>query len=662
MAMGGPASERVADRLAAAHADAIVGRGQERARLAELVQPGGPVAVFVHGAGGIGKTVLVGAVVRDLGAAAVTLDARTVEPTPARVLDALAVAVGAEADLDEVVGAWATRGCEVLVLDAYERFAMVDGWVRNELLPRLPATSTTVFVGRNPPNVAWRSSPGWRHLIAELPVGPLTEADAAALVARREARADIAAKVLHFGRGHPLALELAIEAFARHPDLELRDGPPPEVVEELLDVLLDDLEPSARRLAEAVSVLRRITEPLLAAVLGDDEGSPAPEPEVEVAWRVARDLPFTTVRPGGLELNGVVRDVVARGLELRAPGRARELRRRAARAALQEVGRAPGWDATADLLHLVQNPVVRDAFHPRAGLQHPVEDARPEDGDGVAAIAAAWEGPAGVELLAEWWRRHPEAFRVLRGPDGEVRAFGVVRPAEQLGPELAAADPVCARVMADLVERPLPPGRIALVLRRTLAASTGEATSAELAPMIIDVKRTYLELRPALTRVYAVVADWPARAPAMRPMGFARLEGDVAVADASMAVCALDFGPGSVDDWLARHVEVESTAPEAARTAPVASGAVDGMLDAAAARAGAAPSAATSSLADLATLSARELEVLAALAEGLTNRELADRLFISERTANRHLSNIFTKLGVHNRTAAARLAVQAGLA
>ena len=53
--------------------------------------------------------------------------------------------------------------------------------------------------------------------------------------------------------------------------------------------------------------------------------------------------------------------------------------------------------------------------------------------------------------------------------------------------------------------------------------------------------------------------------------------------------------------------------------------------------------------------------MLGALADGLTNRELADRLFISERTANRHLSNIFTKLGVRNRTAAARIAIEAGL-
>ena len=54
--------------------------------------------------------------------------------------------------------------------------------------------------------------------------------------------------------------------------------------------------------------------------------------------------------------------------------------------------------------------------------------------------------------------------------------------------------------------------------------------------------------------------------------------------------------------------------------------------------------------------------MLGALAHGLTNRELADRLFISERTANRHLSNIFTKLEVRNRTAAARIGIEAGLA
>ncbi len=45
-------------------------------------------------------------------------------------------------------------------------------------------------------------------------------------------------------------------------------------------------------------------------------------------------------------------------------------------------------------------------------------------------------------------------------------------------------------------------------------------------------------------------------------------------------------------------------------------------------------------------LSARELEVLGLVAEGLTNRQIAERLVISEHTAIRHVANVFRKLGV----------------
>ncbi|MPZ63453.1 MAG: DNA-binding response regulator [Propionibacteriales bacterium] len=51
-------------------------------------------------------------------------------------------------------------------------------------------------------------------------------------------------------------------------------------------------------------------------------------------------------------------------------------------------------------------------------------------------------------------------------------------------------------------------------------------------------------------------------------------------------------------------------------------------------------------------LTPREVEVLRLVATGATNREVADRLIISEKTVARHLSNIFTKLGVTSRAAA----------
>ncbi len=60
-------------------------------------------------------------------------------------------------------------------------------------------------------------------------------------------------------------------------------------------------------------------------------------------------------------------------------------------------------------------------------------------------------------------------------------------------------------------------------------------------------------------------------------------------------------------------------------------------------------------------LSARELEVLEQLSLGLRNRDIGARLFISERTVARHLAQIYTKLGVPNRTSAVRAAHERGL-
>jgi len=60
-------------------------------------------------------------------------------------------------------------------------------------------------------------------------------------------------------------------------------------------------------------------------------------------------------------------------------------------------------------------------------------------------------------------------------------------------------------------------------------------------------------------------------------------------------------------------------------------------------------------------LTAREVEVLALVATGATNRELARTLVLSEKTVARHLANIFVKLGVSSRTAAAAYAFEHGL-
>jgi DNA-binding NarL/FixJ family response regulator len=60
-------------------------------------------------------------------------------------------------------------------------------------------------------------------------------------------------------------------------------------------------------------------------------------------------------------------------------------------------------------------------------------------------------------------------------------------------------------------------------------------------------------------------------------------------------------------------------------------------------------------------LSAREVEVLRLVALGLSNQEIADRLFLSPRTVHHHVSHILNKMGVGGRVEAVRLAMERGV-
>jgi len=60
------------------------------------------------------------------------------------------------------------------------------------------------------------------------------------------------------------------------------------------------------------------------------------------------------------------------------------------------------------------------------------------------------------------------------------------------------------------------------------------------------------------------------------------------------------------------------------------------------------------------SVSEREMEIIALVAQGLTNQEIAQALTISKRTVDNHVSNIFTKTGAKNRVALLNWAMDNG--
>ena len=73
------------------------------------------------------------------------------------------------------------------------------------------------------------------------------------------------------------------------------------------------------------------------------------------------------------------------------------------------------------------------------------------------------------------------------------------------------------------------------------------------------------------------------------------------------------------------------------------------------------PDASAPGAAKAAGLTDREVAILGALARGLSNGQIAKELWVAEQTVKFHLTNIYRKLGVANRTEAARYAYQQGL-
>ena len=466
----------------------------------------GPIVVWIHGPIGAGKTSLLAAfgdLAAERGAAIVSIDCRTVEPTEAGLLQELSEVLGESQDSLASAAAAVSALAErvILAFDNYEVFRLADAWLRREFIPQLAASARILMVTGEPPAAGWISATEWQR--------------------------------------HFLPVSLAASA-----DLD----PPEQARRYLADVV----EPATRRAIEAASGVRRITRPILDALCPNQDGDALYE-------QIAAE-PFVETRRDGLAMLDIVHREVAERLSASDPERYRGYQKvawKVLREQLRTSAPADLWRTTADVIYLIENPVIREAFFPSESTQVSVEPAMPADREPVLDITSRHEADA-VETMALWWKHLPGSFHVVRDTSGEVVGFYCVALPNELRSEWMAFDPVARQWQRHLDRNGKSNLAPSLFLRRWLSRDTGEAPSPEQAASWVDVKRTYLELRPALRRVYLTLQDIGPYGPAATQLGFTVLEDCATdIGSERYHTAMLDFGPGSVDGWIVDLVAAE---------------------------------------------------------------------------------------------------------
>ncbi len=111
---------------------------------------------------------------------------------------------------------WPAGG--VLLVDTYELLSPLDEWLRDTLLPQLPARSLVVIAGRHEPGTAWRTNVDWAGLTRIQPLGNFDPDESRAYLTRCGLPAEQHGEALTFTRVQATAAVRRVSVISRHPE------------------------------------------------------------------------------------------------------------------------------------------------------------------------------------------------------------------------------------------------------------------------------------------------------------------------------------------------------------------------------------------------------------------------------------------------------------
>lgn len=566
----------LAERLRAVRQRQFVGRFEERDLFeaafgaAEL-----PFAVLhLHGPGGVGKTTLLSEFERiaaQAQALAVRLDARNIDASPEGFVFALALGLGLELGEARPIGAEAPRlspqeallervlepfnaretRC-LLMLDTFELLSPLDGWLREQFLPRLGANTLVVFSGRRAPSVAWRSDPGWTDLVRTVALRNLSPNDARDYLHRRGVPPEQHEAVLGFTHGHPLALSLVADTFSQRASpgagFDAKLDLEPDVVKTLLERFLEQVPGPAHRAAlEACALVRLTTETLLAVML-----------EVEDARELfewLRGLSFVESGPLGVFPHDLAREAICHDLRWRNPDWNRELHRRARGYYTERLQKTRGLEQQRLLMDDVylhrENPMVKPFLKWGEFGSVYGETARPGDHALLTEMVRAHQGETEAKAAAHWFARQPHNLTIYRDTGRAPAGLLLKLDLHEASAEDLEADPVAGRAWSFAQRQgQVRDGESVLMYRLWMAREGHQAVSPTQSLIFIHVVQGYFSA-PRLSWSFFPCLDTDFYRPALTYMDLHELPVEYEVIDFPGG--ARRFGVFG-RDWRARGI------------------------------------------------------------------------------------------------------------
>jgi hypothetical protein len=421
----------------------------------------------IYGPGGTGKTMLLGEYQRMATAAGckvVMLDARNLHVSPPGILEAIHQAISHASTRGS-----APPGRLVLLLDTCEMLAPLETWIREVLLPQLPADSLTVMASRNPPDPDWLANPGWNDLIQVLPLRNLHPAESRAYLEQRRIPGNRVDQVLEFTHGHPLALSLVADA-ALNGERDFDPRNDPDLVRALMrQFIRNEPSPVHRQALELAAHARVTTQSLLASTFGDEQG------HVVFSW--LERLSFMDHSEEGLFPHDLVRDVMESEMRWRHPQRFEDVHRTVHRHVVARIRQTQGRERQRELHSLMflhrNNPIWQPYIGKDEYGHNYVEPASPGDAPVILDIVRRHEGVAAAAIARHWLDRSIENFRTVRALDGSITGIHALIVPDITEPADIETDPAVQLTLSAIERRnPLRPGERVGFIRFTMGNRT----------------------------------------------------------------------------------------------------------------------------------------------------------------------------------------------